>query len=202
MSNLARMSESLTAGAVPRVEAMSSQLTRETGWSLEIVPGLIPVTDFFRLLADRKFCTSTWVRKPEQLDYTEEPDMFHDSFGHVPPLMDPDFARFMHLFGEVGVALEAREDSVLALQRLYWYFVEFGFILYKGEPRIIGAGIASSYGETEHSWSLRGQLEPFDLLTVMATPFRTDVIQTRYFVVEDINALVRSLELWVAAELA
>ena len=120
---------------------MTAQLQAATGWGLEIVPGLIPVDDFFALLAQQRFCTSTWVRRPDQLDYLEEPDMFHDTFGHVPPLMNPEFAAFMKRFGEIGVALRGREEHVLALQRLYWFFVEFGFVEEQGRPMAFGAGI-------------------------------------------------------------
>jgi phenylalanine-4-hydroxylase len=180
---------------------MEAQLLDTTGWSLTVVPGLIPVDDFFQLLANKRFCTSTWVRRPDQLDYIEEPDMFHDTFGHIPPLMDPDFAAFMHRFGEVGAALVAagEDEAVLGLQRLYWYFVEFGFVRgAEGTPQLMGAGIMSSFGETNHAWGLRETLIPFSLGEVMNTPFRTDVIQTKYFIVEDVVELRHDLDRWFA----
>lgn len=201
LESLDRMSQTLTCMSVPRIASMESQLKETTGWSLTVVPGLIPVDDFFHLLAAKRFCTSTWVRRPDQLDYIEEPDMFHDTFGHIPPLMDPDFAAFMHRFGEVGSALvaEGDEEAVLGLQRLYWYFVEFGFVRgADGSPELMGAGIMSSFGETNHAWELRGTLLPFSIGEVMRTPFRTDVIQTKYFVVEDVVQLREDLEVWFA----
>ena len=199
LESLDKMGETLTSNAVPRISAMEAQLQGTTGWSLTVVPGLIPVDDFFKLLANKRFCTSTWVRGPDQLDYIEEPDMFHDTFGHIPPLMEDSFAAFMHRFGEVGAALVAagHDTAVLGLQRLYWYFVEFGFVRgAQGEPQLMGAGIMSSFGETNHAWALREQLRPFDLEEVMSTPFRTDVIQTKYFIVEDVVQLRHDLDQW------
>ena len=189
---------SLTEKEIPRVERMSQELGRTTGWGLEIVPGLIPVDDFFALLAQRRFCTSTWVRKPEQLDYLEEPDMFHDTFGHVPPLMNADFAAFMQRFGEIGVALRGDQQRVLELQRLYWFFVEFGFLEQKGMPLAFGAGIMSSHGETQHAWGRRRDLRKFTMEGVMTTPFTTTEIQTTYFLIEDISEVIRDLDAWFA----
>ena len=190
--------ESLTESTIPRVDQMSAALKESTGWGLVIVPGLIPVDDFFALLAQRQFCTSTWVRRPDQLDYLEEPDMFHDTFGHVPPLMDPEFALFMQRFGEIGVALRGNDEAVLALQRLYWFFVEFGFVEEKGMPMAFGAGIMSSYGETNHAWDLRGDLRRFTLEGTMSTPFTTTEIQSTYFLIKDIPEVIRDLNAWHA----
>ena len=201
LDSLEAMKLALTRNEVPRISAMEALLQSTTGWSLTVVPGLIPVEDFFKLLAQKRFCTSTWVRRPDQLDYIEEPDMFHDTFGHIPPLMNADFAAFMQRFGEVGAALvEAGEaEAVLGLQRLYWYFVEFGFVRgADGDPELLGAGIMSSFGETNHAWSLKNALRPFFLEEVMDTPFRTDVIQTKYFLVDDVVELRRDLDRWFA----
>jgi phenylalanine-4-hydroxylase len=125
--------------------------------------------------------------------------MFHDTFGHIPPLMNADFASFMHRFGEIGSALvkAGEERAVLGLQRLYWYFVEFGFVRGSdNEPQLLGAGIMSSYGETNHAWGLKDTLQPFDLERIMNTPFRTDVIQTKYFIVDDVVQLRHDLDAW------
>ena len=191
--------EALSEAAIPRVDQMSAALKGATGWGLVIVPGLIPVDDFFALLAQRQFCTSTWVRRPDQLDYLEEPDMFHDTFGHVPPLMNPEFALFMQRFGEIGVDLNGNAEAVLALQRLYWFFVEFGFVEEKGMPRAFGAGIMSSYGETNHAWSLKTDLRKFTLEGAMSTSFTTTEIQSTYFLINDIPELIREMEVWHAS---
>jgi len=198
LENLEKMSGTLTSTCVPMIEDMASQLKETTGWSIEIVPGLIPPDEFFKLLAQKKFCSSTWVRRKDQVDYIEEPDMFHDTFGHIPPLMDTSFASFMHRFGEIGAALsnDGRDFQVTQLQRLYWFFVEFGFVREEGEAKLFGAGIMSSYGETDHAWNLRNSLKVFNLEEVMATPFRVDVIQDEYFILNDIPELEKELNNW------
>jgi hypothetical protein len=121
-----------------------------TAWKIEVVPGLIPVDDFFELLAQKKFCSSTWLRKMEQLDYLEEPDMFHDIFGHIPLLSNALFSDFMQKFGKLGVAAKGDDEQILKLQRLYWFTIEFGMIG-SDDPKIYGAGICSSFGETNRS---------------------------------------------------
>jgi len=118
----------LNSKQIPDFKRMNAKLTESTGWSIEVVPGLIPVEDFFRLLAQRKFSASTWVRKMDQLDYLEEPDMFHDVFGHIPLLAEPKFAQFMKDFGDLGVEFIDDEEVVIQLQRLYWFTIEFGLI--------------------------------------------------------------------------
>jgi len=198
LDTLEEMSGTLTRASIPMVEDMASQLKKTTGWSIEIVPGLIPPDDFFKLLANKKFCTSTWVRNNDQIDYIEEPDMFHDTFGHIPPLMNEDFGSFMQKFGEVGTAFsnDGRDDKVTQLQRLYWFFVEFGFIREEGEAKLFGAGIMSSYGETSHAWKLRNHLRLFNLDEVMSTPFRSDIIQNEYFLLDSIPELENELNNW------
>jgi len=198
LETLDEMSESLTRTTIPMVEKMALQLKEATGWSIEIVPGLISPSEFFKLLSKKQFCTSTWVRRKDQVDYIEEPDMFHDTFGHIPPLMNTDFASFMHRFGEVGTAIanDGRDFQVTQLQRLYWFFVEFGFIREEGEAKLFGAGIMSSYGETSHAWELRNKLKVFNLEEVMSTPFRADVIQNDYYILDSIPNLERDLNTW------
>jgi phenylalanine-4-hydroxylase len=162
------------------------------------VPGLIPPEDFFKLLAQKKFCTSTWVRRQDQVDYIEEPDMFHDTFGHIPPLMNKDFGSFMHKFGEAGaaLALDGRDFQITQLQRLYWFFVEFGFVREKGDAKLFGAGIISSFSETSHAWAMKDKLYSFDLEEVMSTPFKSDVIQDKYFILDSIPQLESDLLSW------
>lgn len=188
LASLNRISSALNARAIPRFDALSAQLMACTGWQLEVVPGLIPVEDFFLLLAERKFCSSTWVRKMSQLDYLEEPDMFHDIFGHVPLLSDPKFAQFMQDFGKLGVQHINNREVVIQLQRLYWFTIEFGVINQDGR-KVYGAGICSSFGETNHCLGKGIEVIPFELNQVVNTEFRTDVIQTRYFELESFDQL-------------
>ena len=148
--------------------------------------------DFFTLLANRTFCTSTWVRRPEQLDYLEESsDVFHDTFGHIRRrFLDPEFSCvFMQRFGEIGEALRGRDDLVLRLQRLYWFFVEFGFVEQNGLPMVFGAGIMSSHGETHHAWRARRPAE------VHAGWHHVDAVhhaenQTTYFLIDDVSEVI------------
>ena len=139
-----------------------------------MVPGLIPADEFFELLARRCFCTSTWVRIRSQFNYIEELDMFHDTFGHIPPLLDPWYTAFMQEFGTMGwqLAKAGNTEALLGLQRLYWYFVEFGILVDTGgQPKLIGAGIMYSFGETNHAWSLRDELSPLKLADAMNTSY-------------------------------
>ncbi len=185
----------LNSKQIPDFKRMNAKLTESTGWSIEVVPGLIPVEDFFRLLAQRKFSASTWVRKMDQLDYLEEPDMFHDVFGHTPLLAEPKFAQFMKDFGDLGVEFIDDEEVVVQLQRLYWFTIEFGLI-YENGPKVYGAGICSSFGETTHSLSANVEVVPFSLEQVINTEFKTDVVQTLYFELESFDQLFEEFKLF------
>ena len=185
----------LNSKQIPDFKRMNATLTESTGWSIEVVPGLIPVEDFFRLLAQRKFSASTWVRKMDQLDYLEEPDMFHDVFGHTPLLAEPKFAQFMKDFGDLGVEFIDDEEVVVQLQRLYWFTIEFGLI-YENGPKVYGAGICSSFGETTHSLSANVEVVPFSLEQVINTEFKTDVVQTLYFELESFDQLFEEFKLF------
>jgi phenylalanine-4-hydroxylase len=195
LSCLEIMKGVLNAKQIPDFKLMNAKLTESTGWSIEVVPGLIPVEDFFQLLAQRKFSASTWVRKMDQLDYLEEPDMFHDVFGHTPLLAEPKFAQFMKDFGDLGVEFIDDEEVVIQLQRLYWFTIEFGLI-YENGRKVYGAGICSSFGETIHSLSENVEVIPFDLERVISTEFKTDVVQTLYFELESFNQLFEEFKLF------
>ena len=195
LSCLGLMKGVLNSKQIPDFNLMNAKLTESTGWSIEVVPGLIPVEDFFRLLAQRKFSASTWVRKMNQLDYLEEPDMFHDVFGHTPLLADPKFAQFMKDFGDLGVEFIDDEEVVIQLQRLYWFTIEFGLI-YENGLKVYGAGICSSFGETIHSLSANVEVIPFDLERVINTEFKTDVVQTLYFELESFDQLFKEFKLF------
>ena len=125
---LEEMKEVLHPNSIPRFTDLNSWFAQRTGWEIHCVPGLIPVDEFFELLAQKKFCSSTWLRLKSQLDYLEEPDMFHDIFGHVPLLSLPMYSKFMHEFGKLGVAHKDNPEIQIYLQRLYWFTIEFGLI--------------------------------------------------------------------------
>ncbi|MCL4150441.1 UNVERIFIED_CONTAM: hypothetical protein GTU68_040955 [Idotea baltica] len=172
---------------IPRLQA-------KNGWDIEVVAGLIPVEDFFQLLAERRFCSSTWLRSRAQLDYLEEPDMFHDTFGHIPMIMDVGYAGFMEEFGKLGVKHLNDSSAITALQRLYWFTIEFGLIKGNDKPHIYGAGILSSYGEVDHIYGPDVEILPFDLEKVINNHFVNSEIQMRYYLLEDMDQLYASLQ--------
>ena len=176
---------------IPKFSDLNAQLQAKTGWTLVGVEGLLPELTFFEHLANRRFPVTWWIRKPEQLDYLAEPDLFHDLFGHVPLLMNPVFADYMQAYGRGGVKAHGIGPEALAqLTRLYWYTVEFGLINTPEGLRIYGAGIVSSKGESIHSLeSPAPNRIGFDLLRVMRTRYRIDTFQKTYFVINSFDEL-------------
>lgn len=179
----------LNAGGIPDFDVINPKLQALTGWTVVCVPGLVPDEVFFDHLANRRFVSGQFIRKPDQLDYLQEPDIFHDVFGHVPMLTDPDFAAYMEAYGKGGQRA-ASLGMLPNLARLYWYTVEFGLMQEAGELRIYGAGIVSS--ATESVFSLEDPSPNrlgFDLERVMKTLYRIDDFQQVYFVIDSIEAL-------------
>ncbi|EEA03823.1 phenylalanine-4-hydroxylase [Burkholderia sp. H160] len=182
----------LPSDRVPTFDDVNAKLTPTTGWRIVAVPGLVPDQVFFEHLANRRFPVTWWMRRPDQLDYLQEPDCFHDLFGHVPLLITPVFADYMHAYGRA--ALAAHDAGALPLlARLYWYTVEFGLIRDTRSPngvKIYGAGIVSSKGETLYSQqSAAPNRLGFALERVMRTRYRIDTFQKTYFVIEDFAQL-------------
>ncbi|MGE0046519.1 MAG: phenylalanine 4-monooxygenase [Hyphomonadaceae bacterium] len=180
------------ADGIPDLEALSARLRKATGWEIACVPGLLPDDVFFGHLANRRFPASWWIRKPEEIDYLVEPDVFHDVFGHVPLLFDPVFADYLQEYGKGGPKAIAH-DAVGTLARLYWYMVEFGLIRVDGEIKAYGAGMLSSFGETKFSVdSPSPNRIGFDLERVMRTRYWIDRYQSTYFVLDSFEQLFRS----------
>ena len=179
----------LHRSGIPDFKRINEELQRLTGWSVVAVPGLVPDEVFFDHLANRRFPAGQFIRKPHELDYLQEPDIFHDVFGHVPMLTDPTFADYMQAYGQGGQrALSLGRLSNLA--RLYWYTVEFGLMETPAGLRIYGAGIVSS--RTESLFALEDPSPNrigFDLERVMRTPYRIDDFQQVYFVIPSIQTL-------------
>lgn len=163
---------------------------QRTGWQVVAVPGLVPDEVFFEHLANRRFPAGNFIRKPHELDYLEEPDVFHDVFGHVPMLMNPTIADYIQAYGVGG--LRAQKLGVLdKLARVYWYTVEFGLVQQKDGLRIYGAGIASSSSESIFSLdSASPNRVRFDLPRVMRTHYRIDDFQETYFVIQHLDELL------------
>ena len=174
---------------IPDFTRISEHLSKLTGFRLVAVPGLIPDDTFFAHLANRRFPVTWWIREESELDYLEEPDVFHDLFGHVPLLAHPVFANYMVEYGKAGPNA-ARMDAIPLLARLYWYTIEFGLIHTAQGLRAYGSGILSSHGETVYAIdSDVPNRIAFDLERVLATEFRIDAYQESYFVIDSIEQL-------------
>lgn len=178
---------------IPEFNLVNKRLAPLTGWQIYAVPGLIDDRFFFEKMLDRQFGATTWIRKPEQLDYLEEPDMFHDVFGHIPLLTDPLICDFLHGLAEIAAKHNYAGTTVEILARLYWYTIEFGLIKENDRLKIYGAGILSSIGETDFCLSEKATRVPFDIETIIASPVIKDKFQARYFVLDSIQQLPASL---------
>lgn len=194
VNSLKLMNSVLNEYEIPEFSKMNRWFESNTGWKIEVVPGLIPVEEFFELLSQKRFCSSTWLRSLKNLDYLEEPDMFHDTFGHIPLLANPVFSEFVYAFGKLGMACIDDKEKLLQLQRLYWFTIEFGVIKENGNIKSYGAGIISSFGETNQIHNQQANFFPFDIQTILNKPFQTDVMQEDYFVIESLEQLYKSLE--------
>lgn len=179
----------LGGGGIPDLALLNPKLKAQTGWEVVCVPGLVPDDVFFDHLANRRFVSGQFIRRRDQLDYLQEPDIFHDVFGHVPMLTDPDFADYMQAYGQGGQRAQSL-GMLPNLARLYWYTVEFGLIEEAGALRLFGAGIVSS--ATESVFALEDPSPNrlgFELERVMRTLYRIDDFQQTYFVIPSVEAL-------------
>ncbi len=178
---------------IPQCVEVSKILQDTTGWSVAPVEALISFESFFQLLATQQFPAASFIRIPEELDYLQEPDIFHELFGHCPMLTDPTFAEFTHKYGQLGLKASTKERVYLA--RLYWFTVEFGLTQTPAGLKIYGGGILSSYGETLYALdSPIPERKPFDILTMLRTPYRYDIMQTVYFVLNGLDDLYQVMQ--------
>ena len=182
----------LHGDGIPDFRRVNAELRRLTGWSVVAVPGLVPDAVFFDHLVNRRFPAGRFIRRPDQLDYLQEPDVFHDVFGHVPMLTDPVFADYMQAYGEGGLRAQGL-GHLTHLARLYWYTVEFGLVQSAAGLRIYGAGIVSSHAETRFALEDPSPNRlTFDLERVMRTLYRIDDFQQVYFVIPSLEALLEA----------
>ncbi|HET6228331.1 MAG TPA: phenylalanine 4-monooxygenase, partial [Bacteroidia bacterium] len=179
---------------IPDFKEVNKILQSITGWSLKVVPNISPQKEFFEFLSQKKFTSTCWLRSMEQLDYLEEPDMFHDVFAHVPLLCNENYVNFFKGISDIALKHINNPEIVELLGRVYWFTIEFGLIKEDGELKIYGAGIISSKGETEFCLSEGAKRSAFDVATVFSTSFRTDRIQEEYFVIESFEELYNSLD--------
>lgn len=179
---------SLPADRVPQCTEVSARLQDLTGWQIMPVPALIPFGRFFSLLSQRIFPAASFIRSRRDFDYIEEPDIFHEIFGHTPLLTDPRFAAFSQVIGETG--LRADKADYPWLIRLYWFSIEFGLIREQGRIKGLGSGIASS--PTELIWAVTDptpERRAFEVIDILRTPYRIDIPQPVYFVIDSLDQL-------------
>lgn len=173
---------------IPQPDEVSEVLRRHTGWEVAPVPALINFDKFFRLLAEKKFPAASFIRTREEMEYLQEPDIFHEIFGHATMLTNKGFADFTEAYGKAGVNA-SKEDRVM-LARLYWFTVEFGLVQQKNGLRICGGGINSSPGETVYALeSDKPERRPFDPIDALRTPYRIDIYQTVYYVLDGLDQI-------------
>jgi len=180
----------LTHPGVPDVDGLNAILEPRTGWRTVAVPGLVPDDIFFAMLAKRVFPVGNFIRSRDQLDYLEAPDCFHDMFGHIPMLAHHDFAEMAEHIGGLGVAAIAAGEGARAA-RLYWHSVEFGLAREHDELKILGAGLASSFGESHFSLESDAvERLPFSVERAVRTPYKHDAFQPRYLVSQSLEETV------------
>jgi len=187
------------ADKIPDFGETNQMLQEATGWQLCVAKELVPQDEFFRLLSQKIFPATCWLRTMAELDYLEEPDMFHDVFGHAPLLMEPAYAAFMEAFGKLALQWLEHPEALKQLSAVYWFTIEFGLLRENDEPKVFGAGILSSVGETRHALSDTPARLPFDIERMMRTAYRTDILQDKYFVIDSFRQLCDALPLLEAA---
>lgn len=184
---------SLPLDRVPQCKEVSESLMKLTGWRVEPVPALIGFSQFFGMLADKVFPAASFIRSRKDFDYIEEPDIFHEIYGHTPLLTDERFARFSEKIGQTGLACNKSDYSWLI--RLYWFTIEFGLIKEGNDIKALGSGLASSPGELRHSVEDQEVVrKPFDVIDILRTPYRIDINQPIYFVLRDVDQLLEASE--------
>ncbi len=182
-----------TADRIPNFEETNKILRELTGWEIYAVPGIVEDDLFFDLMANKKFPATTWVRKMSQLDYLEEPDMFHDVFAHIPLLTNQAFVDFLQAISKFGQEWINDEWAIHLLSRIYWFTIEFGLIRENGELKIYGAGVLSSSGETQYSLGNEPEHHEYDVDHILDTTYRKDKMQDRYFIIDSYEQLYRSI---------
>jgi phenylalanine-4-hydroxylase len=193
LQSIIAMRKVLNSGSIARFDKLDQALHLATGWQIHVVPGLIKAEEFLAFLAEKKFCSSTWLRNMKQLDYLEEPDMFHDIFGHVPLLLNEDYAAFMQQLGLLGVQYANTPAAIALLERYYWFTIEFGLIREGSETRIYGAGIISSFGEAKSIYDTNTIIRPFCLSHILEHDFEKSTMQNEYFEISSFSQLFQSL---------
>ncbi|WP_076418175.1 phenylalanine 4-monooxygenase [Colwellia sp. UCD-KL20] len=173
---------------IPQLSDVSKVLKNTTDWQCEPVNALIGFGEFFKLLSERKFPVATFIRTREEFDYLQEPDIFHEIFGHCPLLTNPSFADYTQAYGKMG--LNATKEQRVFLARLYWFTVEFGLLDTPEGIKLYGGGVLSSPKETQHAvFSNKAKRVPLNILDVLRTPYKIDIIQPIYYTLKKVSNL-------------
>lgn len=190
----------LPADRVPQCADVSAVLRGLTGWQVQPVPALIGFGRFFGMLAERTFPAASFIRSRKDFDYIEEPDIFHEIFGHTPLLTDARFAAFSQAIGETG--LRCGKEDYSWLIRLYWFSIEFGLTRQGGTVKALGSGLASSVGELQWAVGPGPEKRPFDVIDILRTPYRIDILQPVYFIIDDLDSLFDAARRDLLADIA
>jgi len=190
---LSQLSTILNPHEIPNFNYLNVLLHLKTGWKVHIVPGLIEADDFFNHLKNKRFCSSTWLRGKDKLYYIQEPDMFHDIFGHIPLFANQDYADFAQKIGELAFKWRFDSDKIAQIQRLYWFTIEFGVIKREGRIKSYGAGIISSIEEVNKVYNEIGEFREYDVFEIINRPFNIDTVQPTYYVINSFYELYESL---------
>jgi phenylalanine-4-hydroxylase len=181
-----------TQDRIPQHLEINRKLKNYSGWEVEVVPALIPAKEFFTLLANKKFPAASFIRTPEELDYIQEPDIFHEFYGHVPLLTFSEYADFMEEFGKLALSVSPKDRR--RLFRLFWFTIEFGLLDTPNGIRAYGGGMLSSIHETVYSVESEvPRREAFDPLKALRTPYRIDIPQPLYYVLGSFKDLYQIL---------
>ena len=178
---------------IPDFIQVNRILKNSTGWKIKTVPNIAEAKDFFSCLSKKQFTTTCWLRSMSEIDYLEEPDMFHDVFAHIPLLINKNYSDFFHKIGQIGLSVINDEERLKKLQRLYWFTIEFGLLKSGSKHKIYGAGIISSKGESENAMAKSSTKEDYNVKKIMNHDFRTDVIKDTYYVIESFDQLINSI---------
>ncbi len=181
------------AEKIPNFVEINKILKNRTGWSIKTVPNISPPEEFFSFLSMKKFTATCWLRSKDQIDYLEEPDMFHDVFAHVPLLSNKDYTNFFKEIGEIALSVIEDPKKLEKLQRIYWFTIEFGLIKKNNDFKIYGAGIISSDEESKNALSKKSKKCEFDVKKVMNHSFRIDIVQDTYYYINSFEQLTSSI---------
>ena len=180
---------------IPVFEEVNKRLRKLTGWQIYEVPGIVADDEFFKLLSQKQFPATTWIRKMKDLEYIEEPDMFHDVYGHIPILANQAFCDFLQGLANISLKHINDEFAILLMSRIYWFTVEFGLIEENGNLKIYGAGLLSSIGESQYSLESEiPERESFNIDLILSEPFIKEKYQVKYFIIHSYQQLFESLE--------